>query len=109
MDQRELLSDLRRRDLPKLGSAAAMVGTGAHVLDLARPTPAQAQTPKRGGTFRLRSHVAPVHFDPQQTIAFSTMIPLSFAYSRLVKVKAGSSLVPGAQPVEADLAESWER
>src|SRR4030095_2703378 len=82
---------------------------GAHVLDLARPAPAEAQTPKRGGTFRLRSHVAPVHFDPQQTIAFSTMIPLSFAYSRLVKVKAGSSVVPGTPPIEGDLAESWER
>jgi ABC-type transport system substrate-binding protein len=109
MEERRTMSDLSRRDLLKLGSAAAMVGTGAHVLDLARPTPAQAQTPKRGGTFRLRSHVAPVHFDPQQTIAFSTMIPLSFAYSRLVKVKAGSSVVPGTQPIEGDLAESWER
>ena len=51
----------------------------------------------------------PVHFDPQQTIAFSTMIPLSFAYSRLVKVKGGSAVVPGTQPIEGDLAESWER
>jgi peptide/nickel transport system substrate-binding protein len=66
-----------------------------------------AQTPKRGGTFRLRSHVAPVHFDPHQTIAFSTMIPLSFAYSRLVKVKAGPSVKPMTYPIEADLAESW--
>ncbi len=37
------------------------------------------------------------------------MIPLSFAYSRLVKVKGGSAVVPGTQPVEGDLAESWER
>ena len=109
MDERRTMSDLSRRDLLKLGSAAAVVGAGAHVLDLARPAPADAQTPKRGGTFRLRSHVAPVHFDPQQTIAFSTMIPLSFAYSRLVKVKAGPSVVPGTQPIEGDLAESWER
>lgn len=48
----------------------------------------------------------PVHFDPHATLAFSTMIPLSYAYSRLVKVKAGSSVLPGTQPVEADLAES---
>jgi peptide/nickel transport system substrate-binding protein len=109
MDERPMMSDLSRRDLLKLGSAATIVGAGAQVLDLARPAPAAAQTPKRGGTFRLRSHVAPVHFDPQQTIAFSTMIPLSFAYSRLVKVKAGSSVVPGTQPIEGDLAESWER
>src|SRR5687767_4377644 len=109
MDERLTMSDLSRRDVLKLGSAAAMVGAGAQMLDLARPAPAAAQAGKRGGSFRLRSHVAPVHFDPHQTIAFSTMIPLSFAYSRLVKVKAGPSVVPGTQPVEGDLAESWER
>ena len=98
---------ISRRELFKLGGAAAAVGAGGHLLDLTRP--AAAQTPKRGGTFRLRSHVQPVHFDPHATLAFSTMIPLSYAYSRLVKVKAGSSVVPGTQPVEADLAESWER
>jgi peptide/nickel transport system substrate-binding protein len=96
---------LSRRDLLKLGGAAAVVS----VTDLARPGASEAQTPKRGGTFRIRSHVAPVHFDPHQTIAFSTMIPLSLAYSRLVKVKAGPSVVPGTQPVEGDLAESWDR
>jgi peptide/nickel transport system substrate-binding protein len=100
---------ITRRDLLKLGSTAAVVGAGAPMLDLARPAPAVAQTPKRGGTFRLRSHVAPVHFDPHQTISFATMIPLSLTYSRLVKVKAGSSVVPGTQPIEGDLAESWER
>ena len=98
---------IARRELFKLGAAAAAVGVGGHLLDLTRP--AAAQTPKRGGTFRLRSHVQPVHFDPHATLAFSTMIPLSYAYSRLVKVKAGSSVLPGTQPVEADLAESWER
>jgi len=94
---------ITRRELLKLGAAAAAVTAGSVTL------PAQAQTPKRGGTFRLRSHVAPVHFDPHLTIAFATMIPLSLAYSRLVKVKAGSAVVPGTQPVEGDLAESWER
>jgi len=99
-------SSLTRRDLLKLGGTALAVGAAAGA---SAPHAAQAQSPKRGGTFRLRSHVAPVHFDPHQTIAFSTMIPLSFAYSRLVKVKGGSSVVPGTQPVESDLAESWER
>ncbi len=94
-----------RRELLKLGGAAAGLGAAG----LAGPAPVAAQTPKRGGTFRLRSHVAPVHFDPHQTIAFSTMIPLSLAYSRLVKVKGGAAVVPGTQPVEGDLAESWER
>jgi peptide/nickel transport system substrate-binding protein len=96
-------STVSRRQVLKLGGAALAAGA------LAGPALTEAQTPKRGGTFRLRSHVAPVHFDPHQTIAFSTMIPLSFAYSRLVKIKGGSAVVPGTQPVEADLAESWER
>ena len=101
------LSSLTRRDVLKLGGGALAVGATSAVLAGARP--AEAQTPKRGGRFRLRSHVPPVHFDPHQTLAFSTMIPLSFAYSRLVKVKGGSAVVPGTQPVEGDLAESWER
>jgi peptide/nickel transport system substrate-binding protein len=109
MDERRTMSDLSRRQLLKVGSAAAMVGAAAPVLDLARPAPAEAQTPKRGGTFRLRSHVQPPHFDPHAILAFSTMIPLSFAYSRLVKVKAGTSVVPGTQQVEPDLAESWSQ
>src|SRR5882672_3527024 len=100
-------SSLTRRDVLKLGGAVLAVGATSSVLTGARP--ADAQTPKRGGRFRLRSHLAPVHFDPQQTIAFSTMIPLSLAYSRLVKVKGGSAVVPGTQPIEGDLAESWER
>ena len=99
-------SSLTRRDLLKLGGTALAVGAAAGA---SAPHAAQAQSPKRGGIFRLRSHVAPVHFDPHQTIAFSTMIPLSFAYSRLVKIKGGSAVVPGTQPVENDLAESWER
>ncbi len=94
---------ITRRDGLKLGGAALAAS------QLVSAQPAAAQTPKRGGTFRLRSHVAPVHFDPHATIAFSTMIPLSLAYSRLVKVKGGSAVVPGTQPIEGDLAESWER
>jgi peptide/nickel transport system substrate-binding protein len=101
--------DLSRRDLLKLGGGAAAAGAAGTVLDLGGPASAEAQTPKRGGIFRLRSHVPPVHFDPHQTIAFSTMLVLSFAYSRLVKVKAGPSVVPGTQPLEGDLAESWSQ
>ena len=48
-------------------------------------------------------------FDPQQTISFVTQVPLSFVYSRLVKVKAGPSVKPMTYPIEADLAESWEQ
>jgi peptide/nickel transport system substrate-binding protein len=86
----------------KLGAVAAAAGA----LDLRS---AEAQTPKRGGVFKVRHHVQPVHFDAHQTIAFSTMMALSYCMSRLVKVKAGASVVPGTQPVEGDLAESWQR
>ena len=103
MDEPQV-SSISRRDLLKLGGAAIAAGSGLPLLD---PKPATAQTPKRGGTFRLRIHVAPVHFDPQQTVAFPTMQAMSFTNSRLVKVKAGSSVKPGTQPLEADLAESW--
>src|SRR5207245_5809683 len=34
---------------------------------------------------------------------------LSLTHSRLVKVKAGPSVVPGTLPVEPDLAESWSQ
>ncbi len=98
--------DVNRRDLLKLGTGlAAGVISGARVL---HPSPALAQTPKRGGTLRLSVQSDPVTgFDPHQTISFLTMVPLSFAYSRLVKVKAGPSVKPMTYPVEADLAESW--
>jgi peptide/nickel transport system substrate-binding protein len=103
MDEPQV-SSISRRDLLKLGGAAVAAGSGLPLLD---PRPAAAQTPRRGGPFRMRIHVAPVHFDPQQTVAFPTMQAMSFTHSRLVKVKAGSSVKPGTQPLEPDLAESW--
>ena len=94
MDHREE-SALSRRDLLKLGGVALAAS--------ALPVSAEAQTPKRGGVFRVRQHVQPVHFDPHQTIAFPTMMALSYCMSRLVRVKAGASVVPGTQPIENDL------
>src|SRR5215470_14442885 len=94
-----------RRDILRLGATAAVAGAAGSL----GAGEAAAQTPKRGGIFHVRHHVQPVHFDPQQTIAFPTMMALSYCMSRLVKVKAGPSVVPGTQPVEADLAESWQR
>jgi peptide/nickel transport system substrate-binding protein len=102
-----LVSPVSRRDLLKLGgiaAAASAAGSGLHLLD---PGSADAQAPKRGGIFRVRFILAPPHFDPQQTVAFTTMVPLSFTHSRLVRVKAGPSVKPGTQPLEPDLAESW--
>ena len=48
--------DVNRRDLLKLGGLAAGVISGARVL---HPSPALAQTPKRGGTLRLSSRATP--------------------------------------------------
>ena len=96
-----------RRDLLKLGATAVAAGGVIAVTDLAAPRPALAQTPKRGGVLRLAHQLDPVGLDPHQTISFATMIPLSFIYSRLMKVKAGPMVKPGTYPVETDLAESW--
>jgi peptide/nickel transport system substrate-binding protein len=98
---------LSRRELLKLGGAAVALGAAGGGSDLLRPGPAAAQTPKRGGTLRLTVITDPLGFDPHQTISFATMVPLSFAYSRLVKVKAGPSVKPMTYPLEPDLAESW--
>src|SRR5262245_32873099 len=95
--------DLSRREVLMTGAAAvALAVTGPQLV-----TPAQAQTPKRGGTLRLTGITDPLHFDPHATISFATMVPLSFIYSRLLKVKAGPSVKPMTYPIEGDLAESW--
>jgi peptide/nickel transport system substrate-binding protein len=94
---------LTRRSVLTTGAAAVVLAaTGPQLV-----TPAQAQTPKRGGTFRMTVLADPLHFDPHQTLSFVTMVPLSFVYSRLVKVKAGPSVKPMTYPIEPDLAESW--
>ncbi|HEV2056900.1 MAG TPA: ABC transporter substrate-binding protein [Methylomirabilota bacterium] len=102
-----LVSPVSRRDLIKLGGVAVAAGAAGSGLHLFDPSRAEAQAPKRGGTFRIRFALAPPHFDPQQTVAFTTMVPLSFTHSRLVRVKAGPSVKPGTTPIEPDLAESW--
>ena len=98
-------TDMTRRDLLKAAGVAAAGLSGG---GLVAPETARAQTPKRGGTLRLALQSDPVTgLDPHQSISFLTMIPLSFAYSRLVKVKAGPSVKPMTYPLEPDLAESW--
>jgi peptide/nickel transport system substrate-binding protein len=92
-----------RRELLKTGAGAVALAVAGPQL----ATPVEAQTPKRGGTFRMTVLSDPLHFDPHQTISFLVMVPLSFVYSRLVKVKAGPSVKPMTYPVEPDLAESW--
>ena len=95
---------ITRRQLLKAGGGALAAAAMAPHLG---PGPAVAQTPRRGGVLRLTFQVDPIGFDPHQTISFATMVPLSFVYSRLVKVKAGPSVKPMTYPLEPDLAESW--
>src|SRR5256886_2178288 len=99
-------SSLTRRELLKAGAGSL---AGAAVLPYLGPGAAEAQTPKRGGVLRLTFQVDPLHFDPHQTLSFATMVPLSFAYSRLLKVKAGVTVKPMTYPIEPDLAESWNQ
>ncbi len=93
-----------RRDALKLAGAALAAGVSGASVDVGRPGPAAAQTPKRGGIFRICAGLDPVGFDPHQTLAFSTMTMLSFTHSRLLKVKAGPAVRPGTYPIETDVA-----
>jgi peptide/nickel transport system substrate-binding protein len=108
MNDQETPIPVTRREILKAGAAGVALGATGAAAGLFGPSPAAAQTPKRGGTLRLAQIADPVTgFDPHQTISFLTMIPLSFAYSRLVKVKAGPFVKPMTYPIEPDLAESW--
>src|SRR5262245_5202627 len=97
---------MTRRNLLALGGAAALgtAVTGA----VAGAGVAFAQAPRRGGVFRLPLGSPPM-FDHQLTVSWPTQIAVSFTHSRLVKVKAGPSVVPGTFPLEGDLAESWRQ
>ncbi len=90
---------LNRRDVLKLAGGAAVAGLVAN-------SATAAETPRRGGVFRLRGE-EPLGFDPHLVISYRTMTNLSFTHSRLVKVKAGPSVKPGTTPIEPDVAESW--
>ena len=108
MNDQETPIPVTRREILKAGAAGVALGATGAAAGLFGPSPAAAQIPKRGGTLRVAQILDPVTgFDPHQTISFLTMIPLSFAYSRLVKVKAGPSVKPMTYPIEPDLAESW--
>jgi peptide/nickel transport system substrate-binding protein len=91
---------LSRRDLMTLGAAA---GLGAVL-----PRGTSAQTSRRGGTLSLRTWDPP-HFDYILAHAYRTHVLISFTHSRLVRHRAGPGVVPGAFPIEGDLAESWRQ
>jgi len=95
---------LTRRDFLQLSGAAiaahTLVGTEASA----------AETPQRGGVFRIRGEDATTGFDPHLVANHHRIATnLSFTHSRLVKVKAGPAITPGTLPLEGDLAESWSQ
>jgi peptide/nickel transport system substrate-binding protein len=92
---------LSRRELVTLGGFAVAATALA-------PSLTRAQTPKRGGTLTIRGWDPPF-FDSMLTTAYRVHIPLTFTHSRLVKHKAGPSIVPGTFAIEGDLAESWSQ
>src|SRR5882762_5607706 len=97
-------ADLSRRHLLQLGGAAM----AAHAL--VPEVVAAQETPRRGGVFRLRGEEPTSGLDPHLVVNHHRIATnLSFTHSRLVKVKAGPSVVPGTQPLEPDLAESWSQ
>ena len=95
---------LGRRQLLQLAGA----GVAAHVL--APRGVAAAETPRRGGVFRIRGEEPTSGFDPHLVVNHHRISTnLSFTHSRLVKVKAGPGVTPGTLPVEPDLAESFSQ
>jgi peptide/nickel transport system substrate-binding protein len=92
---------LSRRELLTLGGVAVAGTTLA-------PSLTHAQTPKRGGSLTIRGWDPPF-FDPMLSTAYRVNIPLTFTHSRLVKHKAGPSVVPGTFAIEGDLADSWSQ
>ena len=107
MDDARSGHSLTRRSVLKLGAAGVAAGM-AGVGDLAIPTSAIAQTPKRGGVFRFPGFDPP-NFDPHQSVHWWTFIYTSLTHGGLMRTKAGPKVVPGTLPVEPHLAESWER
>lgn len=93
--------DLSRR-------AVLAIGGGALAAAAMSPRRTSAQTPRRGGALTLRLWDPP-HFDLHAAggLSYKLHIPMSFTHSRLVRHRAGPSVVPGTFQFEPDLAESW--
>jgi peptide/nickel transport system substrate-binding protein len=99
---------LTRRDVLTQGAAVLGASTLAPTLPRLNPAPAHAQTPKRGGVFRIRGEDPVSGLDPQLVVNHHRIATnLSFTHSRLVRIKSGTSVKPNTMPIEPDLAESW--
>src|SRR5215831_16453067 len=102
--------NLSRRNVLKLAatlSGASAIGPAAALLE---PDAAQAQTPKRGGVFRIRGEDPVSGLDPHLVVNHHRIATnLSFTHSRLVRIKSGAQVKPNTLPIEPDLAESWSQ
>src|SRR5215831_17828711 len=102
--------NLSRRNVLKLAatlSRASAIGPAAALLGL---DAAQAQTPKRGGIFRIRGEDPVSGLDPHLVVNHHRIATnLSFTHSRLVRIKSGAQVKPNTLPIEPDLAESWSQ
>ena len=105
MGQEPRTISLTRRKVLALGGAALAAGVSGATVDLLSPQTGDAQTPKRGGVFRLPVAQPPM-FDHQLTVNWRTQIAVSFTHSRLLKVKAGP---PSPRDVSARAATSRSR
>src|SRR5262245_41370937 len=75
---------------------------------LVSAVPAEAQTPKRGGVFRVPAPEA-VNLDPHLSSGFSTQIYASLVYGQLVRFPAGPEASgSGDYRILPDIAEKWE-
>jgi peptide/nickel transport system substrate-binding protein len=98
---------LTRRDALKVGGAVLAGAALGPQMELGA---ARAQTPKRGGVFRVRGYDPP-HFDLHGPggISFKLHTLLSFTHSRLFKHKAGPAVPVGVFTPEPDLVDAWEQ
>ena len=101
------IQGLSRRDLLKAGLAAGLTVSAWPLHDPPTLWGGEVESPKRGGTLRVRGFDPP-HFDPHVATANFTQSTLSFVYSKLVRHKVGGDVSPGNFSVEPDLAERWE-
>src|SRR5262249_58301708 len=98
--------NLSRRNVLKLAatlSGASAIGPAAALLE---PDAAQAQTPKRGGGFRIRGEDPVSGLDPHLVVNHHRIAThLSFTHSRLVRVKSGPQGQPNTLPLQPPLRE----
>lgn len=96
-------ADYTRRDVLKGATAGAAALASGPLL--ASP-PAEAATPKSGGTFHVNGW-DPRGFDTHNTLTYRTQTTTSFIYNKLFRFKAGPDIPIGRLELEPDLVESW--